>query len=94
MKKPETKVKYSCISCDRTFLTLKEAESCYDSHSYFVKCNFCDKILKRDVTTNWVYDGNIFEAAVGYGSDLDGEYFTFAMCDECMKKYLVGKSCN
>lgn len=58
--------------------------------SYTHTCNSCGKNIKvRPCTTDeWDDDIKDFYADFGYGSEFDGEQWSFSLCEECLLKLI------
>lgn len=64
------------------------------------KCLKCGKVIKelrlndpkeKDTDRMWD-DGIVFKMYAGYGSLLDGDMFTGALCDTCVDKLAIDKT--
>lgn len=63
------------------------------------KCFLCNKEIKKNCgfphDKEWegsYNDGIVERISAGYGSDLDGDMFVIAICDDCViQKYKEGK---
>ena len=62
--------KYNCIVCG------KEIK----------KVNNDDINLDEDDSTKWWFGGAVDKIVTGYGSNFDGDIYSFGICDDCIEK--------